>query len=208
MSGTRVPPRDHPGGFAKPTGKCRQCEGPVAPPRRTFCSDHCVHLWKLRTDSGYRREHVFKRDGGICGQCRRDCHALERDLTTMLYGDPSKLDAELARLGLRRRTPEEVDHRRGRYDAALVASLRAEELVDKRLPAWGPGMALWHADHVVGVFEGGGSTGLENMQTLCLWCHRDKTAEQARKRAASKRVEVPDEIFPADGGPSPGFFDP
>ena len=36
--------------------------------------------------------------------------------------------------------------------------------------------ALWDADHIRAVVEGGGECGLENMQTLCLWCHRDKTA--------------------------------
>ena len=39
---------------------------------------------------------------------------------------------------------------------------------------------LWDADHVRAVADGGGECGLENMQTLCLWCHRDKTAVQHR----------------------------
>jgi hypothetical protein len=43
--------------------------------------------------------------------------------------------------------------------------------------------SLWDADHIRPVVEGGGECGLENMQTLCLWCHRDKTA--AGRRASS-----------------------
>jgi 5-methylcytosine-specific restriction protein A len=39
---------------------------------------------------------------------------------------------------------------------------------------------LWDADHIRAVAEGGGECGLENMQTLCLWCHRDKTAAMRR----------------------------
>jgi 5-methylcytosine-specific restriction endonuclease McrA len=35
---------------------------------------------------------------------------------------------------------------------------------------------LWDADHIRAVVDGGGECGLDNMQTLCLWCHRDKTA--------------------------------
>jgi 5-methylcytosine-specific restriction endonuclease McrA len=35
----------------------------------TFCSDWCVHEWRLRTDPGYLREQVFERDGGICAVC-------------------------------------------------------------------------------------------------------------------------------------------
>jgi len=35
---------------------------------------------------------------------------------------------------------------------------------------------LWDADHIRAVVDGGGECGLDNMQTLCLWCHRAKTA--------------------------------
>ncbi|HZE97265.1 MAG TPA: HNH endonuclease [Planctomycetota bacterium] len=37
--------------------------------------------------------------------------------------------------------------------------------------------SLWDADHIRAVVEGGGECGLDNMQTLCLWCHKDKTAD-------------------------------
>ena len=43
--------------------------------------------------------------------------------------------------------------------------------------------ALWDADHIRAVVEGGGECGLENMQTLCFWCHRDKTAAMNRSAA-------------------------
>lgn len=42
---------------------------------------------------------------------------------------------------------------------------------------------LWERDHIVAVAEGGGSCGLENYQTLCIPCHRAKTAGM-RKRLA------------------------
>ena len=38
--------------------------------------------------------------------------------------------------------------------------------------------SLWDADHIRAVADGGGECGLENMQTLCLWCHREKTANR------------------------------
>jgi 5-methylcytosine-specific restriction endonuclease McrA len=46
---------------------------------------------------------------------------------------------------------------------------------------------LWDADHIVAVAEGGGECDLANMRTLCLKCHRARTAElreRLRKRAA------------------------
>lgn len=49
------------------------------------------------------------------------------------------------------------------------------------------GGTLWDADHIVPVAEGGGECGLENMQTVCVPCHRRKTAVQGHTR----RVTAP-----------------
>ena len=54
---------------------CRWCNLEVPARRSTFCSDWCVHEWKLRTDPGYLREKVFERDRGICALCGVDCVA-------------------------------------------------------------------------------------------------------------------------------------
>ena len=67
-----------PGGFADRTtlplgangrALCRWCNLEVPPRRMTFCSDFCVHEWKLRTDPGYLRDHVIARDKGVCAMC-------------------------------------------------------------------------------------------------------------------------------------------
>lgn len=42
--------------------------------------------------------------------------------------------------------------------------------------------SLWQADHVVPVWRGGGLCGLENLQTLCTACHKNKTKEEAKER--------------------------
>jgi len=79
-------PRTLAGGRAKrqqlPTGPnglplCRWCELEIlAKRRRTFCSDFCVHQWRLRTDPGYLRDQVFARDRGICHLCQADTVAI------------------------------------------------------------------------------------------------------------------------------------
>ena len=52
---------------------CRWCDLEIlARRRRTFCSDYCVHQWRLRTDPGYLRDQVFARDHGVCAACRID----------------------------------------------------------------------------------------------------------------------------------------
>ena len=42
--------------------------------RRTFCSDACVHEWRLRSSTSYLRECVFERDKGVCALCGLDTH--------------------------------------------------------------------------------------------------------------------------------------
>ena len=59
---------------------CRWCNLEVPPSRQTFCSDWCVHEWKLRSDPGYLRAQVFQRDRGICAVCRTDCEREARRL--------------------------------------------------------------------------------------------------------------------------------
>jgi 5-methylcytosine-specific restriction endonuclease McrA len=58
-----------------PNGRplCRWCQLEIlASRRRTFCSDFCVHQWRLRSDPGYLREQVLARDLGICALCGVD----------------------------------------------------------------------------------------------------------------------------------------
>lgn len=50
-------------------GLCRWCSLEVPPRRFTFCSEFCVHEWKLRSQPRYLREQIFKRDKGVCAHC-------------------------------------------------------------------------------------------------------------------------------------------
>ncbi len=71
MKGGRVDRQELPKG---PGGRnlCRWCSLEVPKGRSTFCSEWCVHEWRLRTDPGYLRERVFERDRGLCAQCGLD----------------------------------------------------------------------------------------------------------------------------------------
>jgi 5-methylcytosine-specific restriction enzyme A len=53
-------------------GLCRWCSLEVPARRFTFCSEYCVHEWKLRTQPGYLRDQILRRDGGICAHCGLD----------------------------------------------------------------------------------------------------------------------------------------
>lgn len=192
-------------------GKCRWCLGPVEPPRRTFCGAACVTEWKLRTDVRFRREQVFARDRGTCNACGRECHALEARLLKLLYENPSELDAELGRLKLTRKAievPDGLTEDQRRRLVEIRTRYGAGEKVNPDLEVWAPGKSLWEADHVLEVADGGGSCSLSNMQTLCLWCHRAKSAESRRARAAARQnLAPPDDFFEGVVVPPDSFFD-
>lgn len=108
-----------PGGFADrdslPKGSngrnlCRWCSLEVPERRSTFCSDWCVHEWKLRTQPGYLRERVLARDRGVCALCGIDCESEMRKLKRVRV---EKREAAWTAWGLRpkqRRTLWDADH--------------------------------------------------------------------------------------------------
>lgn len=61
-------------------GLCRWCSLEVPRGRYTFCSEFCVHEWKLRSQPAYLREQVLRRDHGICAGCGIDTLVAERRL--------------------------------------------------------------------------------------------------------------------------------
>lgn len=108
-----------PGGFADkatlPRGKngrtlCRWCNLEVPPRRQTFCSDYCVHEWRLRTDPGYLREQVFTRDRGVCALCAVDAHAAWFDLKRSRGTQRLKLLAHWGLKSVNRKTLWDADH--------------------------------------------------------------------------------------------------
>jgi 5-methylcytosine-specific restriction enzyme A len=91
-------------------GLCRWCSLEVPRGRFTFCSQFCVHEWKLRTQPAYIREQVFERDRGICADCGIDTVAAARKLRFSRGATRTSL---LAHWGLRTRSRKslwDADH--------------------------------------------------------------------------------------------------
>ncbi len=80
-------------------GICRWCSLEVPRGRFTFCSEFCVHEWKLRTQPAYLREQVFERDRGICSACAVDT---VREARRLRYSRGANRSSLLAHWGLRR----------------------------------------------------------------------------------------------------------
>ena len=92
---------------------CRWCKGVVSGRRRTFCSDACVHEWRLRSSTSYLRECVFERDKGVCALCGIDTHKLRRKIMRKPFGERMRELRELQEQGLihkKRKSWWEADH--------------------------------------------------------------------------------------------------
>lgn len=146
-----------------PNGRplCRYCDQEIEDrKRRTFCSDACVQEHRIRTDPGFVREQVFKRDRGVCASCGLDTTQIDVRIKQLANLDPSNF---------------------GAYG-------RAARHVKQELGIPLNRQTYWDADHIVPVIKGGGACGLENYRTLCVPCHRAETARLAAARASERRL--------------------
>jgi hypothetical protein len=62
---------------------CRWCDKPLTGRRTSFCSSDCLHEILLRTDAGYVRQIIKKRDKGICALCGLNTLKLRKDLLAL-----------------------------------------------------------------------------------------------------------------------------
>jgi 5-methylcytosine-specific restriction protein A len=88
---------------------CRWCGTAVGGRRRTFCSDACVHEWRLRSSVSYLRECVFERDRGVCAVCRIDTVALRRRILRLPFGR-RVIEMRALRITKGRKSWWEADH--------------------------------------------------------------------------------------------------
>jgi len=138
---------------------CRFCRKETKPPQKAFCSDLCLHEFRIRTNANYMRNEVFKRDRGICKKCGLDTEKLR----TLLL---------------------EVRHKSEDKYLELIKFYRTKFGFGFNLAEH-----FYEVDHLVPVHAGGGSCGLDNLQLLCRVCHRNKTRmEQKRKRMRRKGI--------------------
>ena len=154
MKGGRVIPAALPqgeNGFAL----CRWCKTEVRPPRRTFCSAACVTEHRMRTNPGFLKTLVYRRDKGICAFCNTDTKKVAKEIRSAEYEDVKVLRKQWG--------------------------VHKKRRIWKR--KWGGG--LWDADHITRVVDGGGLCGLENMRTLCIPCHKKESATKRRKAPQS-----------------------
>ncbi len=131
---------------------CRWCNKSVYPPRKTMCSQECVHELKLRISGRYIRDCVYKRDKGICSICNLDTKDIAKKALLLFNEDRNNFLKE--------------------NNISLKRKIWSKKY----------GGGLWDADHIVPVKEGGGLCGLDNLRTLCISCHKKVTKELISKK--------------------------
>ena len=168
---------------------CRRCRQEVPRGRRSFCSEACVHEWRVRSDPGYARDAVERRDRGVCAICGLDTRRLELRLRQALAGRSRAP-------GWLRRAAAEAGVVRWKWELSRAFRLVSTRPLMERFEAMGFSRkaALWEADHALPVVEGGGSCGLENLRTLCRPCHVDETRRlRRRRRGQGVTAQPPDD---------------
>ena len=173
---------------------CMQCYGETGDSARAeagaaasvdelFCSGACRGAYFCRRSGASLRRQLHAIDRGVCRACGLDCDALVAHVRQF----PAALRARAAA----RFAPALRDA------PALLAALASKPSAGR----------AWHADHIHAVRDGGGGCGLGNLQTLCVVCHRRKSADEAKAIVASKRAEAaprtPDDHRRAKRGRSP-----
>lgn len=152
---------------------CRQCQFECPKPSRSFCSEGCLHLYKIRSTASYVRSSLLIRDKGICQLCFLDCEKLRL-----------ALNAELRKI---------QGSRQAKQQLAISIAQELGPPCPLHLKVNRRGVLtrgnFFHADHIIAVVEGGGNCGLENFRTLCIGCHHEVTATLRRNRAKCKKKE-------------------
>ncbi|XP_066431242.1 DNA annealing helicase and endonuclease ZRANB3 isoform X2 [Eleutherodactylus coqui] len=146
---------------------CLYCQGSCPQVAATawdnrFCSRQCHEEFLIRSSQSYMRAKVFETERGVCQQCCLNAHELFLSV---------------------RDAP--VSQRKGLLEGTWMAQLPLQQLNELiRNPSEGD---FWQADHIRPVYSGGGQCALDNLQTLCTVCHRERTACQAKERSRSKK---------------------
>nr|CCD15802.1 unnamed protein product [Trypanosoma congolense IL3000] len=122
-----------------------------------FCSGACRSAFYVKRSSSAARRGVQEADRGICSVCQVDCELIY--MLVSAAGSRKNREDVLEKL-----------HPQLRHHPALF-----NRIVEHPTPG-----NIWNADHILPVSQGGGAANIDNLQTLCVACHADKTSKEAK----------------------------
>lgn len=135
----------------------------------TYCSHSCAEEGRVRRGGMYSsskiREQLFAMEHGKCTKCNIDAHALFCKIKAL---QPAE------RLNTLLKAKWKLPKTRQGTDRLLMSPQEHD---------------FWQADHIVAVAEGGGSTGLDNIRTLCTPCHQAETEKLVARLKTSPSTD-------------------
>ncbi|XP_014704993.1 DNA annealing helicase and endonuclease ZRANB3 isoform X1 [Equus asinus] len=153
---------------------CLRCQQPTCQTRQEckanawdsrFCSLRCQEEFWIRSHNSYLRAEVFEIEHGVCQLCNLNAQELFLRLRDAPKGQRKNL-----------------------LDTTWTSKLPLEQLNEMiRNPGEGH---FWQVDHIKPVSSGGGQCSLDNLQTLCTICHKERTARQAKERSQVRRQSL------------------
>ncbi|XP_063647211.1 DNA annealing helicase and endonuclease ZRANB3 isoform X6 [Pan troglodytes] len=153
---------------------CLRCQQPTCQTKQAckanswdsrFCSLKCQEEFWIRSNNSYLRAKVFETEHGVCQLCNVNA----QELFLRLRDAPKS-------------------QRKNLLDATWTSKLPLEQLNEMiRNPGEGH---FWQVDHIKPVYGGGGQCSLDNLQTLCTVCHKERTARQAKERSQVRRQSL------------------
>ena len=157
---------------------CVMCGKPLTGRQERWCGGRkCLQAQWIRSgDQTEMRVYLFKKEKGICQGCGMDCEMLRKVIEWVVENRDSESEEE-----------EMILYQL--VDLGLPIKITGDE--DNR------GFVTWEADHIVPLAEGG-EHHEDNIQTLCITCHKKDTRELAGRLARKRKKEATgtNEMFP------------
>lgn len=149
---------------------CRYCGKRISQSKRyrAWCSSKCTHEAEIRTYSDHARRDLFKRENGVCKCCGVDTYQLDHELK--LLQSSIRWNTQLPR--------EQKTLHRIVLQTLLTAMKACGYNTSPKYLSWS---TLWQMDHILEHAEGG-TLEPDNLQTLCLSCHKKKTKKYVGRK--------------------------